>query len=223
MAAKPAGVALETVHLLTWGFPNSVRRPPPAWPSRETLGWRPICGGPWLAPNTSGARELQRGGGSVARPSTPHTQADCLRLRVLHITTAGPLRNRCKQFLLPGPGRRDPARHAGRSAFSHFHRHFMAVLEYGIGIARSSAICASRAWGRPWRRYWGPCRGIYNSTLLPSQHTQRKLASSSIELQTTAWTRACTCSPCKRANWGGRTPTGRLPPAPGTRRRTLSS
>ena len=45
MAAQPAGVGLETVHLLPWGFPNPVGRPPPARPSRPTLGWRPICGG----------------------------------------------------------------------------------------------------------------------------------------------------------------------------------
>ena len=158
MAAQPAGVGLETVHLLPWGFPNSVGRLPPARPSRPTLGWRPICGGSWLAPNTSGARELQRGGGSVARTSTPHTQADFWRLRGLHITTAGPLGVRRRQFLPHGPARRDPARYADRGAFSHFHRHFMAVLEYGMGIARSSAICASRTCGRPWRRYWNPCR-----------------------------------------------------------------
>ena len=72
-------------------------------------------------------------------------------------------------------------------------------------------------------RHCGPCRSAYNSTLRPSQHTQSKLASSSLELQTTPWTRACTRSPCKRANWGGRTPTGRLPPAPETMRRTRSS
>ena len=220
---QPDGVALETVHLLRWGFPNPVGRQPPARPSRQTFGWRPICGGPWLVPNASGARDLQRGGGSVARPPTQHAQADCWRLRGLHMTTAGPLRIRRRQFLPPGPGRRHPAHHASGGAFSHFHRHVMAVLEYGIGIAQSSAIYASRACENPWRRYWGPCRSGYNSTLRASQRTQSKLASSSFELQTTASTRACTRSPCKRSNGGGRTHTGRLPPAPGKMRRTLSS
>ena len=96
MAAQPAGVALGAGQLLPWGAgalavqpvsgasrtqPGGRRQRGHQRQGQRSAGGRVVAVPGWHQ-ILSGARELQRGGGAVARPSTPHTQEDyCWRLR----------------------------------------------------------------------------------------------------------------------------------------------
>ena len=106
-------------HLL--GSPNPVRRPPPAWSSRPSLGWRPGCGGPCLAPNIS-----WRAGVSAPWRSCRLTCcASSSRISLVSPWSARnnfrAFRNSSSIFFSSGPRRRDPPRPAGRGVLSHDH------------------------------------------------------------------------------------------------------